>query len=63
MPDEATTNAPVKITVWQGPDGYCLERSDDPGVLYIYATHTPKLFLDKIRAILYGLEVDWKEDK
>lgn len=45
---------PVKVTVWSNADGYNLERSDDPGVLYIYATHTPKQFYDAIRHILEG---------
>jgi len=45
---------PVKVTVWIDSHGYYLECSEEPGVVYVYATHTPKQFYDAIRRILEG---------
>ena len=52
MPEDEQETTPVKITLWRNADGYCLERSDDPGVLYVYATHTPKQFFELVRDLL-----------
>ena len=52
MPEIDPVPVSVKLTLWRNADGYCLERSDDPGVLYVYATHTPKQFFELVRDLL-----------